>query len=120
MLEKIENLTFAELKANRAALVAEAAQQPLQALAARYVQARTDAKMRDERMSAMGLEFTDLGNRLKESAQREAAMAKHIKALMGEIADLNKALERKTDKDRIRELEARVQELAKPKEAEKA
>jgi len=47
-LPDIENLTFAELKARRDELIAEAAKQPVNELAGRYVKARTDAKMRDE------------------------------------------------------------------------
>lgn len=52
-LSTIENMTFAELRAQKAALIEAAAKEPVPELAARYVQGRTDAKQRDERMAEM-------------------------------------------------------------------
>ncbi len=113
MLQKIENMTCAELKANRDALAAEAEKQPAKELAHRYIQARTDAKLRDERMATMGQEFAKLNVALLASEQREAKLAAQIKALMVQIVDLNAALGRKSDKERIRELELQIKEMGK-------
>jgi chromosome segregation ATPase len=50
-LAEIENLSFVELKAKREEFIAEAAKATQADLAARYVQARTDAKHRDEKLA---------------------------------------------------------------------
>lgn len=51
---EIENLTFDELKAQRGQLAAELKDLPADELAARYIQARTDAKQRDEKLAEQG------------------------------------------------------------------
>lgn len=65
-LNEIENMTFAEIKARREELEALAAMVPVRDLAARYVQARADAKHRDEKLAAQGELITQLQQR-KES-----------------------------------------------------
>ncbi len=47
----IENSSFTELKAGKDSFVASATKWPVDELAARYVQARTDAKGRDEKLA---------------------------------------------------------------------
>lgn len=59
-LEAIENMSASELKDQREALVALAAGQPAADLAARYVQARLDARMRDEKLAEQGKTITIL------------------------------------------------------------
>ncbi len=54
MTHTIENLSHAELKANRADLIAQAKEADQHELASRYVQARTDAKHRDEKLAEQG------------------------------------------------------------------
>lgn len=50
-ITQIENMTAAQIKENRDAAVQCAAETDIKTLAARYVQARLDAKMRDEELA---------------------------------------------------------------------
>lgn len=73
-LASIENLPLADLKASKALLLEEAGALPASDLAARYIQARTDAKQRDQRMGEMGVEITQKDARI---AELEAELAKY-------------------------------------------
>jgi hypothetical protein len=57
---EIENQTFAELKANRAKNLELLKSADHDELAARYLQARQDAKMRDEKLAEQGKLITEL------------------------------------------------------------
>ena len=90
-LAEIENLSFADLKAKRDELVEAAAgvpadkqpEQYLHNLAARYVQARTDAKMRDEKLGDQAATIKALQDGMG-ALQTKAATAE---ALAGKSAD---------------------------------
>jgi len=78
-IEEIENSTFAKLKAKRAELVEAAKGLPPEQLAARYVQARTDAKARDEKLADQGKTIIALQDGL--------AAAKDQAVVLGEKLD---------------------------------
>lgn len=78
-LAEIENLTYAELKEKKDEILASVLEvQKVEDIAARYVQARTDAKMRDEKMSEQGKTI--------------AAMQEGVGALKGKIDHLGETL----------------------------
>lgn len=87
-LANIENMPAAELKANRESLVAESAKEPVEQLAARYVQARTDAALRDEKLSEQGRTITLLQESLTEAKallqKREAEIRETERQLQAE------------------------------------
>lgn len=56
----IENMPLVRMKEMRKELVAQAKHIPHDELAARYVQARTDSKMRDEKLAEQGARIADL------------------------------------------------------------
>lgn len=113
-LEEIQNKSVAELKAERDALIAQAAAVEPTELATRYVQALTDAKMRDELLAEQGAIIV--------TAQQQAADATiTIKRLQDRIADdakdrkaENQALGELLEGQRL-ELEAAKAELAELK-----
>lgn len=86
----IENLSIAELKQRRDEMIAAASEAPIKELAERYVQARTDAKQRDEKLAeqartldslnsgieAANVQIADLKQRLKDSDDRNVANCK--------------------------------------------
>lgn len=99
-LAQIENMPHAKLKDNKADLIAAAAMEPVAELAARFVNARIDAKRRDERMAEMGAEITGLQETVAERdatiESKDALIAKGmdlIAAKDAEIAELNKLTE---------------------------
>lgn len=71
---EIENLTAAQLKERKAELVEVAKEFPVDDLAARYVQARMDAKIRDEKLAEQGKTIT----RLESELDGERKAAKHL------------------------------------------
>lgn len=85
-LTEIENLTAAELKSRRAELEQAAAAAPVADLAHRYVQARHDAAMRDEKMSEQGRTITALQQALDDLKAKSSQQA-------GEIATLQRAVD---------------------------
>ena len=82
-LTDIEGLAAAELKKRRDELVAEAAKAPVEQLAARYVQARTDATRRDEKLAEQGETIAHLQKALDASAAREEQTAAEAETLRG-------------------------------------
>lgn len=89
-LAQIENMGYAELKANAADLIAAAAKEPVEDLASRYVQARTDAKLRDERMAEMGAEIAALTTQLNAAVEAGEVLAEKLAAAEAKIAELKK------------------------------
>jgi hypothetical protein len=87
-LHEIQNLSFAELKERRDELVKLAGGGDL---AARYIQALTDAKMRDEKLGEQGVTINRLNDALGMSAENVAKaqelIAKTTAALEQERAD---------------------------------
>lgn len=70
LLHQIENMSFAELKEHKEALLAELkANPPGEALAARYLQARTDAKMRDEKLAEQGQKILEIRDELRKTSE---------------------------------------------------
>lgn len=88
----IENLSAAELKERREELAAAIAGSPSEELASRYVQARMDAKLRDDKLSEQGTTITALTESVS-LGQREIArlqeqsdtQGKQIGKLLAEI-----------------------------------
>ena len=108
-LAEIENLSFADLKAKRDELVEAAAgvpadkqpEQYLHNLAARYVQARTDAKMRDEKLGEQAATIKALQDgmgALQTKAETASAAVAALKAqLEKEAAESTRKEEALTD-----------------------
>lgn len=71
-LHDIENLSVEELKGRKAELIAEAAKAPPAELAARYVQARLDAKARDATLAEQGRTIATLNATLEKERQERA------------------------------------------------
>jgi len=96
---EIENMGVAELKQRRLELVASMKEVPAEELATRYVQARTDAKMRDEKMAEQGKTIAELHSALDasrktadEEAVTRAALGKNIDSMIAERNQLNEQL----------------------------
>lgn len=93
-LHDIENLPFAELKARRVELVKVAIVTEVDELAARYVQARTDAKGRDEKLAEQAKTLAALQEGLEAVKEREALTTKAcdeaVAAIQKESAQLLK------------------------------
>ena len=71
-IQEIENMTFAELKARQSELIGAMKDTLPTELAARYVQARLDAKQRDEKLSEQGRTITNLNAALQTRAEQLA------------------------------------------------
>lgn len=85
-IETIENMTVEELKRPE---VAESAKQlPVDQLASRYVQARLDAKVRDEKLADQGELIASLEAQLAERVNTIAANTVKIEQLEKKIAEL--------------------------------
>jgi len=80
-LELIENLSAAELKSQRSELVAEAAKVDAAELADRYVQSRTDAKLRDEKMAEQGQAILAAEDRAIRAEDRAASLTQEVERL---------------------------------------
>ena len=110
-LTDIEGLAAAELKKRRDELVAEAAKAPVEQLAARYVQARTDATRRDEKMAEQGETIVHLQKALKAAEKRAAEQAASLGKAEAAIHQ---------DADRFAALQAEAAELRQEATAAKA
>lgn len=77
-LNDIENATAADIKANRVELVEQAKSATVDELAMRYVQARLDAKMRDEKLAEQGATITSLNEAIASARDRIKVMEKQI------------------------------------------
>ena len=64
-ISDIENMRHKDLKANKAELIEAAEQFDSKEVARRYVQARTDAMFRDEKMGEQGKQISELEALLK-------------------------------------------------------
>lgn len=103
-LVDIQNLTRQQLKDQKAELIEEASKEPVPELAARYVQALTDAKARDESLAVHAALTKDaqdeLGGwqqqveQLKQAREADAKEAEEtIAKLQRELADANEAIQ---------------------------
>ena len=84
-IQDIENLTFAELKASGKKIIDELGGNEL---AARYVQARTDAKQRDEKLAEQGVTITNLNAALEAVSKGRDALVSQVKELTAQAAKL--------------------------------
>lgn len=111
MLQEIENMSYADLKAQRADLIAKVESAPVKELATRYVQARTDAAGRDEKLSEQGRTITILQEALEAEKSRAVAAEKRA----AEVESLRQASAQQAVK-----FNAALEALAKELQAEKA
>jgi hypothetical protein len=89
----IENKTFAELKAERDALVAEAAGLPIDVVARHYIRARMDATQRDEKLAEQGTTIVALQEGLAATKQQaEAAVADVTKRMEASKLEANERI----------------------------
>lgn len=79
-IHDIENKTVAELKAERAELVETAKSLPVEDLASRFVQARMDAKQRDELLGKQGTTITALQEGLSAATNQATALLERRQA----------------------------------------
>lgn len=86
----IENLPAAELKKRRDELVAEAAKADTKELASRYVQARCDAAMRDDKLREQGVTINTLNDALATAKQCYIDSQNALGAATGSLAELEK------------------------------
>ena len=93
----IENLSFAELKAKRVELIEAAKAVPLDDLAARYVQARTDATARDEKLAEQGKTIIALQDGLAAAKQQNGSLQETLQQRNQAAANLSAQVSAKED-----------------------
>lgn len=79
-LTEIENLSFADLKARRDELLASLKDADRAELTARYLQARTDAKQRDEKLAEQGQTITALQAGVEALTREKAKLESDLSA----------------------------------------
>ncbi len=89
-LIEIENLSTDELKKRRDELVAEAAKADAKELAARYVQARCDAAMRDDKLREQGVTINTLNDALATAKESIKQLSSALNERNAALADLAK------------------------------
>lgn len=92
-LSEIENLSGAELKAKRNELVTAIWDEKPTDLAERYVQARTDATLRDEKLGQQGKTIALLQKALEEANADKAALTATVNTLDAAVKQLQKDIE---------------------------
>lgn len=82
-LTDVENLTAAELKAKRSEIVKsiEGEKVPVEDLITRYLQARLDAKVRDEKLAGQGATITALQQGLTVATEKVAGLESKLNVL---------------------------------------
>jgi chromosome segregation ATPase len=94
-LAEIENLSFVELKAKREEFIAEAAKATQADLAARYVQARTDAKHRDEKLAEQATTIAALTTGNNALLEKLATTEGQLRTAIERCKRLEETLERR-------------------------
>lgn len=94
---EVENMTLEDLKAQRNALPDEVRE--CEDLAERYIQARLDAKQRDQRMAEQGEEITRKDAQIAQQFELIGGLLTEISNRDALIADLNKQLQEKAATD---------------------
>lgn len=109
-LTDIENLTPGELKTRRAELVAAAQQQPAAELAERYVKARLDASLRDERLGEQGRIITTLQDGLEAKSRENSGLTSEVATLRRALdeAETLIASERAANQNLLQQIESAV------------
>lgn len=97
-LIEIENLTFAQLKSRRDAVISDAKDAPLDDLAARYIQARTDAVQRDEKLAEQGKTITVLQDALASAKATISAEKRRADAAQTSLEAANAMIAKKDEK----------------------
>lgn len=92
MLTEIENLSLSELKSQRDELIERAKKSDVGELAARYVKARTDAAMRDEKLAEQGKTIQALQQSTEDCRQKISEMEKDLKSARAKNATLEETL----------------------------
>lgn len=121
-LSEIENLSHADLKAKRAELIEAIKGEPAAELAARYIQARTDAKMRDEKLSEQGETIKALQDGMRAAGDKIGHLQDEIlkkglewgatvKGLQTQVGNLKGDVQ--TNADAFNELNKRARDLEK-------
>jgi chromosome segregation ATPase len=88
-LIELENLSVAELKANRADLAQQIAAEPQEQFAARYIERTIDAKTRDEKLSEQGRTITALNDALDAKATELRDALASVAELKQEVSATN-------------------------------
>lgn len=96
-ITEIENLSFAELKLHRNALIEAASNADKSELASRYVQARTDATHRDEKLSEQGKTIDALNSGNNALLEKRAELEAQVQALTAQQVDAQTLIRRQTD-----------------------
>lgn len=92
-IRDVENLSAADLKARRAECVeAGAAEQPGD-LAERFVDARIDAKLRDEKLAEQGVTITNLNEALRIKTERIAEIEQTLAAIEARLKEREAVIE---------------------------
>lgn len=90
-LIEIENLSATELKERRAELETEAAKGDAAELAKRFVQARFDAKSRDEKLSEQGATITSLNAAVSASVEKTTEAQAEVASLKAQLKKANES-----------------------------
>ena len=118
-IHEIENLSFAELKAHKPDLLEALKATPHEELAARYLQARTDAKLRDEKLAEQAKTLAALRQGLEAVKEKEAAGRVLACDLVASLREKSDSFKKCADQT-IADLEAQLKHAAKEGEAEQA
>ena len=89
-LEDIEAMTVEELKSQKDELSTFAATCEPKQLAARYIKARLDAAIRDEKLSEQGVTITNLNESLQAAKGKEAKLVSAGTELVSQLEAANK------------------------------
>jgi hypothetical protein len=119
---EIENLSFAELKEQKAGILKSLGESDKAELAARYVQARTDAKLRDDKLGEQGRTLTALEAGVNSLTEQKVSLEQQLAASQqreNEAKALNGRISEASAQDNAK-LTAQLQECAKQLQAETA
>ena len=114
-IQDVENLGYVELKGRRAALAEAVTKMPPGEVAERYVQARTDAKQRDEKLAEQGTTIAQL----QEGYARQRQDLVAATTQLNEATAALRALKEKYDED-IAALRTQLEETAEKLRSETA
>lgn len=118
-IHEIENLPFAELKARGIELIDAAKTASIDELASRYVQARTDAKQRDELLAEQAETLEALKTGLSST---KSQMASVVEESIGAVESVQAKADqfKKVSDATIVELETQFKQVTENKEAEQS
>lgn len=92
-MHEIENLSAEDLKARRAEILESLKQHTAEELAGRYLQARTDAKLRDEKLALQGEEIKQTNTLLQSANARADALGGELDKAKLECAAVQRQYE---------------------------